>query len=381
MRNREKRPSMQTPNFFPTPQQTLLLRAMLGSGDTARHSALQWLGETKFHELDRASQRFLPLLHFKLSEFGIEHPLRGRIYGEFRRAWYLDKRLRAELAQIHAALTDEGIDCVLLKGLSLGIHAYASPALRPMEDIDLLVRADDYGSVLAGLERMQWVLSGTVWSLHSIKYFGAVHLSKPGGPVTLDLHTSPYVEARAPDHVRGLWERRRRVEFESSSFWVLAPGDELLHTLAHGQRVSGLPSIRWIVDAVMILRKYPDLDWDSLVSEAERLQLSFVAWRGLDYLRSNFVQNLPQKVLDSLCRTSTVVERIEYHLERHKERGGPVAIWMLFRRSRGNLLHRVAYFLEFYRTIWRAKSWRGVLTLAAARVLLKRDLTANLRDR
>jgi hypothetical protein len=31
------------------------------------------------------------------------------------------------------------------------------------------------------------------------------------------------------------------------------------------------------VDAAMILRKYPELDWDTFVSEAKNLQLSFVA--------------------------------------------------------------------------------------------------------
>src|SRR6266704_3091966 len=101
---------MQTPNFFATPQQMLLIRAILGSGENARHCALRWLAETKFHELDLASQRLLPLLHCKLSEFGIEHPLRGRIHGGFQRAWYLDKRLRRELAVVHSALAREGVD-------------------------------------------------------------------------------------------------------------------------------------------------------------------------------------------------------------------------------------------------------------------------------
>src|SRR5262249_35826404 len=61
---------------------------------------------------------------------------------------------------------------------------------------------------------------------------------------------------------------------------------------------------------------------------------------GLHYLRSHFVENIPHKVLDSLRRTSTLVQRIEYLLERQGRGGKAVTLWMLLRRLKGNLLHR-----------------------------------------
>lgn len=69
--------------------------------------------------------------------------------------------MRAELARVQAALEQEGIECLLLKGLSLDFSG-----LRTIKDLDILVPEDRYIEAIRAVDRIGYEFVGPYRSLH-----------------------------------------------------------------------------------------------------------------------------------------------------------------------------------------------------------------------
>jgi hypothetical protein len=86
-----------------------------------------------------------PLLHTRLAAAAVSVPadtsraLKG-LYIRHRHANSVRSRVLAEILRAYAAA---GIDTLVLKGAALAFLVYSSPGLRPMRDLDLLVREAD----------------------------------------------------------------------------------------------------------------------------------------------------------------------------------------------------------------------------------------------
>jgi hypothetical protein len=102
--------------------------------------------------------------------------------------------LLGDLAEILRACNDRGIDVLPLKGSQLATQYYAEPGLRPMSDLDLLVRPADEPPMLDLLADLGYRPTGRGWkhiTLARPTAHGPVVSYKgehPGNPRSLDLH-------------------------------------------------------------------------------------------------------------------------------------------------------------------------------------------------
>jgi hypothetical protein len=96
---------------------------------------------------------------------------------------------------------------------------------------------------------------------------------------------------------------------------TLVPADMLLHTIAHGARSNAVSPIRWVADAVHILR-YTAIDWEKFVRRTQDLELDLVAWRTLDYLARHFDASIQTPVIEALENGATAFQRLEYRFGR-----------------------------------------------------------------
>ena len=69
----------------------------------------------------------------------------------YRRSAARNVRLYMELQDTLGTFAREGIPVVALKGVVLAVLVYSEPALRPMQDVDLLVRSGDLEAADAAL--------------------------------------------------------------------------------------------------------------------------------------------------------------------------------------------------------------------------------------
>lgn len=321
-------------DFLPLPRHLPLLTALLAPADEARPAALQWLEAADFDAIDTSEQRLMPFFDSRLRELAIDHPVQGRVRGLFRWAWYVEQTMRKELGGILRLLAEAAIPAVLLKGAVLSRVVYAHPAHRPYGDFDILVPHAQQRRAIAALKAAGGFVSHTS--------FHAITLRMPSG-FSVDLHRSPYQTAFCARHVDPLFTRLREVEAiqreqaraqpgEASRLLTLGNADQLLHTIMHGLCPISPPPIRWIVDAVLLLRRErEEIDWDLFQAEAARLEFIEPAIVGLREILRHEPDAAAVRVLARL-EAQTSPAAIERWCAARRD-SGLIAIWDNTRRN------------------------------------------------
>lgn len=303
---------------LPSDKQLLLLKAVLLSGLPARRAATTWLAGADIDRLDQASLRLLPLFYDRLREEGIDHPMLPVLKGIKKRAWYLNGRLLRRAGEAVRFLSEAGIEAMALKGMALTLAYYRDDGLRPMGDVDLMVHYQDAPAAMEVLYRHGWRSSDrkgapAVFIALALKYQHAHHLLYPTGEV-LDLHWNLLHVCPGPDADRDFWAASMEAELDAHTVRILHPADQLLHICEHGADWSPVSPIRWIPDALAVLRATPHFDWERLLSQARKRRLTLMIGGALDYLERNFGDCIPGSVLSEFHRTRTsVFERYEYN--------------------------------------------------------------------
>ena len=91
-----------------------------------------------------------------------------------------------EISKVLAALQDNAIPVIVLKGAALAALVYPNIALRPMRDVDLLIRDDDIWSVdkiilQLGYENIRIPVS-------KIRAIWGRHMKYSNGTISVDVH-------------------------------------------------------------------------------------------------------------------------------------------------------------------------------------------------
>jgi hypothetical protein len=82
----------------------------------------------------------------------------------------------------------------------------------------------------------------------------------------------------------------------------------------HGATWNWIPHLRWISDAMIIIRNLPsEIDWDRLIMQARKRHLVLRLKKTLSYLCDKFDALIPHKVLKELLNTPVSKhEHLEY---------------------------------------------------------------------
>src|SRR5262245_58344273 len=101
---------------WPTPEQELLLRAVLLRGETAAAAFAQWETVVGIDRLDNGSLRLLPVLSRALEREQIETAVAARLMTLYRQTWAQNQLRVRDLSAILPAFRSRGIPVVVLKG-------------------------------------------------------------------------------------------------------------------------------------------------------------------------------------------------------------------------------------------------------------------------
>ena len=325
-----------------TPEQESLLRAALLTGDDALASWERWKRSVDLDSTDRASTRLLPLLWHNLLAHGVTDRDMPRLKGVYRYTWFANQLLLRELRLIQQAFRDAGIECLVLKGIALAVTHYPNPGLRPMDDIDLLVRPEDVDRAVAALPRAGWTSPLRRPDLFLRVAHATAFRDSKGREV--DLHAHLLAGTMDTELDRQRWARSVTVGRPDTPVRTLDTTDQLLHVLVHGAE-SDPPAIRWMADAMMILHTGgAQLDWERLLADAEREDRSVAVAETLAQLEHVFNAPVPTAVRRALASARPrLVRRLGQRLE-HRivvSREVPVV---------GGVLKRYVHFRRYRRT-------------------------------
>lgn len=307
-----------TPSFLPTAQQELWLKAALLPGEAGLAAWRQARATPQPERPDDASGPLLPLVYRNLASLGVRGDEVDALQQRYILTWSENQRLFHCAAPLLQAFEQSGIHAVVLKGLALIARFYRDPGLRPMADVDVLVppsdvdRASDLAMSLGWQPRYRLTPA-----FRRVKHAGPFD---HGGEVACDLHWRVFEEAgagAADDEFRAGAEP---VVFQDTRLRVLSPTDQLLHVCGHAARWEPAPAIRWVADAVVILREGP-IDWPRFLSHTARRRFILRMRHMLGYLREALGAAIPGSVEADLARRPvSMLERLEYHVRSREHR-------------------------------------------------------------
>ncbi|MCQ3938716.1 MAG: hypothetical protein DPW18_16965 [Chloroflexi bacterium] len=216
-----------------------------------------------------------PLLWHHFREAGISLPIETE---QALRGLYLRHRRHNQthmhvLREINVLFERAGIRALLLKGLALACQYYPDPALRPVSDIDLLLRREDLIPALDLLTSAGFQPRPPHASRTPDLIPGELKVDSPlraGIRVQVELH-SPSVRSEADEEFKGLEIAAHPLAVVGDAVYVPNPWNTLQYLSRHLRRhlfaateSKPLP-LKWTADMLSLAEQNAEtLDWVSL---------------------------------------------------------------------------------------------------------------------
>jgi hypothetical protein len=220
-----------------------------------------------------------PILYARLHERGVAPP--PKTLEQLRRMYLVgvtrNVRLFQELGKILRALQSANVPVIPLKGACLAEAVYSNVALRPMGDVDLLVKPHDMAHALEVLRILGYSSKHTFDPIAEQAISQHMPpISKPGG-LTVEMHWTivppTYSTRFNADDLEQLWSHASAATIGGVSVLMFSPVDLLLHVCLHASvhhRFDGV-GLRTYLDMAQVTRRYGDaIDWEQFTARANR---------------------------------------------------------------------------------------------------------------
>jgi len=305
----------------PTHTQELLLKSALLKGSAAKDSWNVWKGSTNIKQLDASSQRLLPLVYYNLKKNGFEDSLTKKLKSVHRKTWYQNQIFIHHLGQLLHQFHLKGIEVMILKGAALTQLYYKNYALRPMEDLDVLVHQADVKSAMDLLQNIGWSLKIPLKQSLNKAFLvsrSCIHFQNAIGCVC-DLNWNLLKMSIFQDDMHSFWSNAIKIRVVDAEALTLNPEDQLLHILKHATDLGYLPNIQWVADAWIILQHQADvINWHRFIDQVERYSLGLFIKNLLPYLQNAFGVSFPDGLIERVASTNSSKIGIEYYKTMHR---------------------------------------------------------------
>jgi hypothetical protein len=291
--------------FLPSSEQRLLVTIILGDQDEAVWAWDAWKAATDFNSIDPGSLRLMPMVYTRLRKCGLDDELLGKCRGIYRAYWYKDNLLIHRAVEIIQKLSDADIPVILHKGIALCVSYYKEIGLRPVNDVDLLLKAGDVlraARILTDLgyqpipPRFKEIHEGLLYIRHSRNF-----VNRDGMDIDLNWHALK--ECCGPHDDDDFWRDSVSAELDGLQLRVLHPADLFLTIVIHGLKWDTVPPFRWIIDAHTILQHHKNnFDWNRVLMQAEKLQLCLRLKHAVGVLRDIARVEIPDDVARRIDR-------------------------------------------------------------------------------
>jgi putative nucleotidyltransferase-like protein len=294
------------PNEFVTAYELTLLRAALLEGPASAAAAQRWAAyhseSGKLHQLEPGARRLLPLLYKNAKPFlpAELHPELRQIQLEY---WADNQKRFRKLAEVLAWFEGHKVPTLVLKGMALSVLHYKDMRLRPTADADILIPEQQAPTTIEKLAAEGWMYDYHFPDASKSEYFyrhahGVSLKHADYGDVDLHWHVLRDATFSGADHA--FWADSVPLQIHEITTRSLSPTDQLLHACVHGYKANVVAPIRWVADAITVLRT-SEIDWTRLVRVSRELRVSIPTVSALAFLQSTFPTSIPSEVLDELA--------------------------------------------------------------------------------
>jgi hypothetical protein len=271
-------------------------------------------------------------------------------------------RFAAELEELLKQLAKEGIEVLPLKGPVLAEALYGNVTMRSCDDLDLLVRREDFpraGQLLLDLG----FAARTAGDDYHRKFL------REG--VLVELHYGVASPRSFPFDLDGVWDRARSEQFRDQPMRVMSDGDLVLFLCLHGLK-HGFSRLIWISDLARALESVRNDGAQELAKHAQRQGLEQALLIGCQIVREVLPQQLPSEMEALLTESPQAAERARHAVKRLFSEGtganNDPEIWGLYLQTEGSARQRWRRRLSFlmptagdYAWAERHRIYRGLM--------------------
>lgn len=311
--------------WLPNENQLLLLKAGLTNDQSAIVNWQKWNQKNNPNEVGQSEKRLFPLVYHNLQTNQHNDKFTDLLKRSHRESYKRVINLIKIAAKIINILNSFGIQSLVLKGIPLGVHYYPSIALRPMADIDLMVEIENVTKAFGVLHKEGWRSQMS----NSSKIIEIVHSSQflDAESNEMDLHWRLLSHCWNGNKTNFFWETAVPFEHHLIQGKTLCATDHLFHICCHGARFNEIPPIRWVADAIMVLRAGNEINWERICFLGEIYGQTLPLFYTLNYLKDKFQVNIPEDFLRELSKTPKT--RLEEMSFRHLSE--PPKRWTIWR--------------------------------------------------
>lgn len=214
-----------------------------------------------------------------------------------------------KIKPILRSLEEKNIRVILLKGIALGASIYPSVGLRPMSDVDILIKDEDifkvdeilnsFGYFSANINPRDIELGKTEY-LTTLWYAGknlSLHLHRH-----LINSTVPSFSYISKINMERIWQKAKLMEMFGVKALVLSPEYLIIYLCEHSLKVThSLSRLIFLADISQAINYYQDkIDWDFLVKESSNFGLERMVYCGLYCVNRILRTELPSGILSTL---------------------------------------------------------------------------------
>ncbi|MBC2717241.1 MAG: nucleotidyltransferase family protein [Desulfobacteraceae bacterium] len=286
-----------------------LLLYCLGIGtDKIKPARLEQLSTSEWEEIIQQSDRngVAPLLYLRLKALDqcitipgttIPNSVLQRLRKKYVCNAWKNKRLYHELSKVLSLFQNDGIPVIVLKGAALAELVFQNIALRPMGDVDLIVKSKDWSKIDTIL--LQLGFSNVTPPLRSKRHIQWIQHIKHMSKVTLyEIHPEIYeLQNHNP------WLTASPATIAATDTLILGSEDFLLHLCLHIDRHlrEGITKLIWWFDIAMGIKHYrKELNWDYVIQIAKKHKVEGSVHRILYVINEWFDGQVPANVLNRL---------------------------------------------------------------------------------
>jgi hypothetical protein len=266
-------------------------------------------------------QGISPLFYWNLKKVNNGKDVPSEVVKSLEKMYYdnlaRNMLLYNELNKILKALKNACIDVIVLKGAFLAEEIYKNIGLRPMSDIDLLIKKKDLEKAEKELAKLTYFATTMIFptKLHE-KYqielanelLPFVHETKK---IVIDIHWDilPLQISYNVD-INKFWENAKSVKIAGTEAMTFAPEDILQHLCLHLDKhfnyIVAPPAkpLRDYCDIAEITKHYKEtIDWKYFLKKSKSYRIEKPIFQGLYIANKYFGALIPENVLSELEHT------------------------------------------------------------------------------
>lgn len=256
-----------------------------------------------------------PLVYHSLQQSAVNHRMPPAVARALRDSYYLNAArnslLYSELTRVLNVLSDQSIEVIVLKGAALAEAVYSHRALRPMSDIDLLVKRERLAEVETTLLDIGYALDAGMKEHHY--HFAFTKSAAPA--VEIHWHVQGPTDPFRVD-IDGCWRRAESITLPGVEALVLSPEDLVLHLCQHMHKHNLLGGIRPLCDIAETIKCYGDgIVWTKIASFSSEWGMNAGSYLVLSLARELLDAPVPEDFLSDIKPVNFNMEVINWARE------------------------------------------------------------------